>query len=267
MGMVKLLDWCLDRLFRLPHWFARKIGEILIDPIRAFRVRIYLQSRDVDVRGRRIAVSGPIHLDMSPGAKVSIGNNLRLSRCSIRVDERGTLSLGENVIIQGADVWVASDASLILDDHVLIERVEPFPLFLNIMNGTARIGAETRMRASCRIRYGGTLLIGKNNFINQGSDIRCDFSIEIGDSNLISYEVNILDTNTHSTDWRVRSASIRRHKVVPEPRPAVKAVIIGDNCWIGKCATILKGSKIGNCAVIGAAAMVGCDVQIGRAHV
>lgn len=48
-----------------------------------------------------------------------------------------------------------------------------------------------------------------------------------------------------------------------QPTPSKGDVIIGNDVWIGHGATILSGVTIGNCAVIGAKAVVTKDVQPG----
>lgn len=49
---------------------------------------------------------------------------------------------------------------------------------------------------------------------------------------------------------------IARGELICKQSNSVCPVVIGNDVWLGACATILKGSKIGNGAVIGAKALV-----------
>ena len=40
----------------------------------------------------------------------------------------------------------------------------------------------------------------------------------------------------------------------------VNAVSIGEECWLGAIVTVIKGSQIGDGAVIGAKALVNCEI-------
>lgn len=90
------------------------------------------------------------------------------------------------------------------------------------------------------------LSIGENTYINSRSEIKYQTSVCIGANCAIPWDVCIMDTDYHSLN----------HKAVSEP------VYIGDHCWIGCKAVILKGVTIGEGAVVAAGALVNKDVPV-----
>ena len=86
----------------------------------------------------------------------------------------------------------------------------------------------------------------KNNVgIGSNSMIVCHKSIYIGENTLIGPNVYIYDH-----DHKFSKGRIKRKEYI------CKDVIIGDNCWIGACTVILKGTKIGSNCIIGAGSIV-----------
>lgn len=112
--------------------------------------------------------------------------------------------------------------------------------------------------------HGGAIDIGRHCFIGENTNIWSASAIKIGDRVLISHDVNIHDTNSHSI------SADRRHQHFLEifgaghpkelPDVPTKPITIGDDAWIGFGATILKGVTIGQGAVVGARTLVTKDV-------
>ena len=76
---------------------------------------------------------------------------------------------------------------------------------------------------------------------------------------MISYDVAIFDTNTHSTDWRERREIAERSFPIGAPetkRPDTSPITIGDDVWIGMGASVLKGANLGDRCIVGLRAMV-----------
>lgn len=92
----------------------------------------------------------------------------------------------------------------------------------------------------------GTLVIGERVFINTGSTVVANHSIEIGDDCRIGDLVAIFDTDYHSLEPSrpIRMAPVR----------------LGKNVWVGRSATILPGVTIGDHAAIAAGSIVTGDV-------
>jgi acetyltransferase-like isoleucine patch superfamily enzyme len=95
------------------------------------------------------------------------------------------------------------------------------------------------------VARGATLVIGKGAYLNQGVRIVCHDRIEIGAGCRIAYDAIIADSDEHMTQ---------------SGRPMMAPVVLGEGCWIGSRAIILKGVTIGDRAVIGAGAVVTRDV-------
>lgn len=138
----------------------------------------------------------------------------------------------------------------------------------NLADCPARIviGENTHIRGHLLVfPNGGQLSFGKQCYVGENSKIWSMDSIHIGDHVLISHGVNIHDNNAHSL-----SASSRRKHINQlyngggHPLELLdvsrRAVVIGDDVWIGFNAVILKGVTIGKGAVIAAGALVTKDV-------
>lgn len=95
---------------------------------------------------------------------------------------------------------------------------------------------------------GAFVSIGNNTRIN-GAYIHAQRGITIGENCVIASGVNILDTNGHEL--------ISNNRTIGRDKP--EEIILGDNVWIAVNVTILKGTTIGNNAVVGAGSVVkGC---------
>lgn len=92
----------------------------------------------------------------------------------------------------------------------------------------------------CRIR------IGSNNYFNRNVMIDACGCVEIGDDNMIGPDVYITDSN---------------HMFLPGKTPKeqpmdIGTVRIGNGCWIGVHAIILKDAHLGDGCIVGAGAVV-----------
>lgn len=124
---------------------------------------------------------------------------------------------------------------------------------LHVKDGSASFGKEqiTRGNAVFRIE-GGTLQIGDKCFFNQNVSITCKKSIVIGDRCQIANNVVIVDhDHAGSENWG---------NYVETP------VVIGNDVWIGAGAVILRGTTIGDKAVIGAGSIVKGAVPAGAVY-
>lgn len=91
-----------------------------------------------------------------------------------------------------------------------------------------------------------TLEFGGNSYINYGCNIDCFEHISIGRDTIIAKQVYIRDSDNHNIEYEgyLKSAPIK----------------IGDHCWIGMRATILKGVTIGDGCIIAAGSLVNKDI-------
>lgn len=99
---------------------------------------------------------------------------------------------------------------------------------------------------------GAKLTIGNRVGIS-GAIICCETSIVIGDYCLLGANCSIYDTDYHPLDYLARRADDQLEtQRVP--------IVIGNDCWIGANAVILKGVTVGARSVIGANSVVTSDI-------
>lgn len=99
--------------------------------------------------------------------------------------------------------------------------------------------------AHISISPGAALELG-SGYINKNVNISCFKRIKIGNDVAISENVTIRDSDNH--------------RIIADKYEMSKDIEIGNHVWIGLNATILKGVKIGDGAVIAAGAVVTRDV-------
>jgi acetyltransferase-like isoleucine patch superfamily enzyme len=90
------------------------------------------------------------------------------------------------------------------------------------------------------------IFIGEKTTIGFGSIIISSLSISIGKNCMVAPYVHIVDSN-HGYDSGQKYA---------EQDNISKAVIIGDNCWLGSGAKVLAGVELGNNCIVAAGAVV-----------
>ena len=98
------------------------------------------------------------------------------------------------------------------------------------------------------------LAIGNHTFIGRFVSFSVADSIRVGDYCSIASGVQLRDYDGHP----VEAARRRSGEVTPPEN--IRPVVVGDDVWIGTNAIILEGVHIGDRAVIGAGAVVTCDV-------
>jgi acetyltransferase-like isoleucine patch superfamily enzyme len=105
-----------------------------------------------------------------------------------------------------------------------------------------------------------SISIGKRTFVN-GILIASD-CIEIGDDVMISWNVTVVDHNSHSIIFSQRAQDVTNWRIGKKDWTYVKIspVKIGNKVWIGFNSIILKGVTIGEGAIVGAGSVVTKDV-------
>lgn len=190
------------------------------------------------------------------GAKCDISYKAKIRNSKIIVSSGAKLCIGNDVSINNAEIYVEK-GSLIIDEFSILQSDSKDNKVKIIINdGNVIIGNHSKI--SCNriwVRFGGKLEIGNYTNINKGSEIRCDEHISIGSYNQISYNVKIWDTNTHSIiakdDRRKIAEKYFPYFGFEEQRPITKPIVIGDDCWIGENAAILKGTSLENGSIVG----------------
>ena len=111
----------------------------------------------------------------------------------------------------------------------------------------AKIGRNVRVNGGARIWAPRNLAIGENSWIGDSTNLYSVAPIRIG-ANAVVSEDAFLCTAQHD----ITSA---KFELVTAP------IEIGDMAWIGACAIVLPGRRIGVGAVVGAGAVVTKDVE------
>jgi len=116
---------------------------------------------------------------------------------------------------------------------------------------TISIGDDVEL-SGWLISDGGKIKVGDKTIINMGTVVRSMESVQIGSHCEIGSECYIQDHNSMSLDYR------ERRKMGGDILHA--PVIIGNDVWVGRRATILKGVTVGDRAVVATYAVITKDV-------
>lgn len=175
-------------------------------------------------------------------SKTKAGNNGR-GLSAFLVDGNTKLLLSKNInVVNMGSFWFGIDLPERFqptEDPSLLQMLENSKL---IINGEVLIGSG----ASIRLYENATLEIGNKVAIDSRSKIFCARNIKIGDNSLISWEVEIRDTDYH--------------RVIRSGYEVSKPIEIGNHVWIGSRVTILKGVTIGGGSVVACGSVVNRSV-------
>lgn len=205
--------------------------------LKNFRGKIHVQNRSRLIIGKNVLFNADMRV--SNGSEVTIENDCVFKNSIIHITNHSKVFFGKGVMMLSG----------------------PFgPVPVQIDNGTLSFEGYNRFMSEILVRFGGIMKVGKYTGIGYNSEIRCEESVTIGDYGMFSYDVCIYDTDTHSINWQERRKRITEGYPVgtaEKERPRTKPVIIGDDVWLGKGATITKGTKIGNRCIVGTRTVVG----------
>lgn len=155
------------------------------------------------------------------------------------------VSYGKNLKLKGLPViFNSKGATLSIGDHCLIKST----FLSNLVGLYSRTIIVTR-------EPGASIVIGDRVGIS-GATIYARQQITIGNDTNIGGNVKILDNDFHPLDSEARRGN-DRSKIGTAP------VTIGDNCFIGVNAIILKGTVLGDNCVVGAGAVVSGQFEAG----
>ena len=226
-----------------------------------------------------------VSIELQDGAEISVGDGCQFdvqNGTHSRVYARASKAVfGAGVQVRGgAQIVVESGSELTVGDDSLFQNVAfevsegaladigrgcMFDSPAGSRNGVVVQAAKmilpefVRIQADVLVRFGGELTIGKYSGVGHGSEIRCEERVSIGEYCMISYQVAIFDTNTHSTDWRERREIAERSFPIgatETKRPDTSPIQIGNDVWVGMGASILKGVTLGDRCIVGMRAIV-----------
>ena len=119
----------------------------------------------------------------------------------------------------------------------------------------------------CQIQilgHGGQVKIGNYCFVGENSHIWSGKSIKIGNRVLIGHNCNVFDNDGHPFDKDERHTQFKKIFSTGHPKDINlrdSEVIIEDDVWIGANVSVLKGTRIGRGAIIGAGSIVSKDIE------
>lgn len=240
--------------------------------MREILKRIYYRLRRLTIRPR-VHSTGRVSLDPTTqynGGTICVGRNSTLIveegvrlQADITIGEDCRVHIGRGCSLRNANLDVRRASTVEFRPESLLGCRGGACTRVDLDQGTLVLGERSLLLGQVLVRFGGRLSIGRWTATNHGTEIRCEDEITIGDYGLISYDVCIYDTNTHSTDWNERRERIEQG--YPDGagevrKPRTKPIRIGDDVWIGKGATLTKGTRIGNRCTVGIRTSVGGGV-------
>ena len=151
-----------------------------------------------------------------------------------------------------------------IEDHVRINRPEDITLgrgvyidhgvYLHGAPGGLDIGEKSWIMTGCRLHvfnYRGIeqagIRIGRRTFLGEGSVVRGQGGVTIGDNVLFGPRVMVLAVDHVFTD---------PNRPIMDQGITASGIRIEDNCWIGAGAIILDGVTVGRGSCVGAGAVV-----------
>lgn len=159
---------------------------------------------------------------------------------------------GKNLLLKGVPViYNKSGAELSIGENVVIKS----SFLSNLVGLYSRTIIVTR-------RSGAFIRIGNNVGIS-GATIYARKGISIGDNTAIGGNVKILDNDFHPLDWETRNRYLHDPNGGNSEAIPSREIVIGDNCFIGCNAIILKGTVLGDGCVVGAGAVVAGKFEAG----
>lgn len=131
--------------------------------------------------------------------------------------------------------------------------------------GAIAIGASTWIAGQLLVfPHAGRIAIGDFCYIGEGTRVWSAAQVAIGHRVFLAHGVNVHDNDAHSTSAQERHRHFR--ELVARGRASFvedlqsRAVTIEDDAWIGFNSTVLKGTRLGRGAIVGACSVVTRDV-------
>ncbi len=150
------------------------------------------------------------------------------------------VKIGRDLVIDLAD---GTDAEIRLGDRVtLMDSV-----LLQPWGGAIRLGDRVQVRGHCELKSSGVLELGEQGMLGRLATIHCRERVQIGPRAAIAEGTMIVDSE-HSFDGS--ATFVMEQPVTSAP------ITIGENVFIGTNAMVLRGTTIGDRAVVMPGAML-----------
>ncbi|MBO7143608.1 MAG: hypothetical protein J6W13_02100 [Salinivirgaceae bacterium] len=157
-----------------------------------------------------------------------------------RLRYRKIFVFGDNCIIRKCKISSSRNGRVIIGNNVLLLKcVFHFENGVNVI----KIGDNVSLRGVEFIeRYGGENVISIGRSTTMGAtqlEASENCSLQIGDDCMFSYNIKVWASAHHSILYDGKRAN-----------PS-ESIIIGDHCWIGHSACVLKGSIVPDGCIVG----------------
>lgn len=159
-------------------------------------------------------------------------------------------------------------ANITVGENTVIDSADAFRNFFSRRTPAFVVGSHvTLSRTSLATETNGLIEIGDYCYVSNAALV-CTERITIGSHVFIAGGVTIADSDFHPIAPAARLADtlatspLGNHE--HRPRVASKPIVIEDGVWIGFNATVMKGVRIGENAIVEAGAVVIADVPAGR---
>lgn len=251
---------------------VRKILGVPQKQIFADRSSTFEIAKSTHIQNSRIVLKGNSRLLLDEGvvlrdvlmeiedSEVVIGRQTEMVAVNCFCKKQTLVHITSNVHMASYDLMLNHGLLEIGDYCEFYQGRNGLRPYIQILEGEVHISDHNVVKADFWVRFGGKIKVGVYNCINERTELRADNQIVIGNYNMISYECNIWDTNTHCMYEVEKRRDITRnmYPVIGGEFecPKTKPVFIGSDCWIGKRAVLLKGTIIEDKAIVGVGTLV-----------
>ena len=193
-------------------------------------------------------------------SKIVLGKDIKAKNVRIIAEEDSLIEVEDGCNINNTVIFARQNSVIKIGKESIIGSFYSHSTTILAENAHINIGIRTKLLMERMFaKWGGRLTIGKYSGFGYFSDIRCDEKVILGDFTLCSYNVSIYDSNVHSTDFEVRRKNIIEQYpggLVDIEKPETSPVILGNDVWIGRNASIMKGCEIADRSIIGSGTVV-----------
>lgn len=174
-----------------------------------------------------------------------IGRNITLHNgARIAIHHRSRIQLANSRIIVHGGTFRVGITQGYFDGTG--QGMPPASCQISLANAELHILGDVSLYPGCCIdARNGKVTIGGNTLINGGTHILCKESVSIGANCHFAREVVVRDDDGHP-----------HGPAGTEPHNRPEGVEIGDGCWIGQRAMVLKGVHMGTGSIVAAGAVV-----------
>ena len=160
--------------------------------------------------------------------KLEIFGKLRKSKIKISGDNN-ILYIGKNTLLRDSNIFIKGNNNIYIGDDCVVNNTS---IILDNEGAEIKIGNKTS--------------IAKAQIVSLEP-----YKIEIGEDCMLSYDIEIRNTDSHKIYDKDTNKRINEGK----------SVNIGNHVWLGMRAVILKGVNIGNNSIVAGGSIVTKDVK------